>query len=257
MAVLDTTTGALRPLGGGLLRASRDQVVAPMVHHAVRGEELWFSGLFDHAGVNANSRLQGPVESAYVAMWHPTANQDPNHGLTVKPVAALPANTGSSSQTHKVTLEAELADEGTITWYERGSGGSWQKRGTGPKLQATLRVPPGSGDLYYHVTVTRPEGRINTASSANFAEPLRPLRHGSRVGARGCHRIFSNWTRSDAAETARTGAGHRRPGPRHCVRLGERGTALAPLLPGGGPWPSSSASRANRRRRRCPSRRPA
>lgn len=158
VAVLDTTTGALRPLGGGLLRASREQVVAPMVHHAVRGEELWFSGLFDHAGVNANSRLEGPVESAYVAMWHPTADQDPNHGLTVKPVAALPANTGSSSATHKVTLEAELAGEGTITWYERGSGSSWQKRGTGPKLQATLRVPPGSGDLYYHVTVTRPDG---------------------------------------------------------------------------------------------------
>lgn len=158
VAILDTTTGALRRLGGGLMRASRDQVIAPMVRHAVRGEELWFSGLFDHAGVNANSRLEGPVESAYVAMWHPSADLDPNRGLRVKPVAALPANTGTSSQTHRVELEAELQGEGTITWYERGSGGAWQKRGTGPKLQVSVRVPPGSGDLCYHVTVTGPDG---------------------------------------------------------------------------------------------------
>lgn len=159
VAVLDTTTGDLRPLGGGLLRASREQVIAPMVHHAVRGEELWFAGLFDHAGVNANSRLEAPVESANVAMWHPAANLDPNRGLTVAPVAALPANTGSGSQSHKVELAAELqGGQGTISWYERGSSGAWQKRGTGPKFAANARVPPGGGDLCHYVSVTGPDG---------------------------------------------------------------------------------------------------
>ena len=69
VAKLNVRTGALSPLGGGLMRSSRSQVIAPMVVHAIRGKELWFAGLFDHAGVNANSRVEKPNPSRYVAMW--------------------------------------------------------------------------------------------------------------------------------------------------------------------------------------------
>ncbi|MBX3466062.1 MAG: hypothetical protein KF878_04060 [Planctomycetes bacterium] len=155
VAIFDAPSGELRPLGGGLLRASREQVVAPMIRHAVRGDELWFAGLFDHAGVNANSRLEAPVESANVAVWHRTANLDPNRGLTVKPASPLPAATGSGSASHNVTLEAQVEGDGTITWYERGSTGTWTKKGTGPKLTASVRVAPGAAEVLFYVSVTR------------------------------------------------------------------------------------------------------
>lgn len=156
VAVLDAKTGALAPLGGGLLRASREQVIAPMIHHAARGDELWFSGLFDHAGANANSRLEAPVESAYVAMWRAGQNLDPNAGLTVKPVQPLPA-AGNSSQSHKVQLQAEAA-QGTISWYERGSSGAFTKKGTGPTVTIDARVAPGQREVVFYVTLTGADG---------------------------------------------------------------------------------------------------
>jgi len=64
VAILDTTTGEIKALGGGLMPAHRDQVVAPIVRHAVRGNELWFAGLFDHAGINANATFAAPISSS-------------------------------------------------------------------------------------------------------------------------------------------------------------------------------------------------
>ena len=55
VAILDIRTGELSPVGGGLLREGQAHVVGSEVVHAVRGEELWFAGLFDHAGVNGNA----------------------------------------------------------------------------------------------------------------------------------------------------------------------------------------------------------
>ncbi len=68
-AILDVNSGKVSALGSGLMLASRDQVVAPMVRHAVRGSEIWFAGMFNHAGVNANASFAAPISSHYVAMW--------------------------------------------------------------------------------------------------------------------------------------------------------------------------------------------
>ncbi|MEQ9643153.1 MAG: hypothetical protein RIM84_24235 [Alphaproteobacteria bacterium] len=112
VAILDTATGELQALGGGLMKASRDQIDAPMVRHAVRGDELWFAGLFDHAGVNANSVAASPIPSNFVAMWNPNAD----FSAADKPVSggAPPAPTADApklgrSVAYKVEqLESEL-----------------------------------------------------------------------------------------------------------------------------------------------------
>ena len=91
VAILDVTTGEASALGGGLMPASREQVVAPMVRHAVRGNEIWLAGLFDHAGVNANATFADPIQSSYVAMW------DSSKDLSaVAPVEAT-STTGSTA----------------------------------------------------------------------------------------------------------------------------------------------------------------
>lgn len=159
VAILDIVTGELQPLGGGLLRAGQAHVVGSEVVHAVRGDELWFAGLFDHAGVNGNAVHVAPVESKYIAMYDPTRVLDPNHFLEVAPVEPVPAPTGSSSVSVNVALSARLTEgDGKITWYERRSDGNFVARGTGESYRAGLRVAPGSGDLFYYVAVTGPDG---------------------------------------------------------------------------------------------------
>jgi len=158
VAILDTTTGEIKALGGGLMPAHRDQVVAPIVRHAVRGNELWFAGLFDHAGINANATFAAPISSSYIAMYDPTKSMDPNAGLVVKPVAALPTPK-RSSEAVKIQLEAELTEgEGTITWYVKRSGGKFSKKATGPKMRDNPRIRKTDKQLVYYVAVTRPDG---------------------------------------------------------------------------------------------------
>ena len=91
VAILDVTTGEVSALGGGLMPTSREQVVAPMVRHAVRGNEIWLAGLFDHAGVNANATFASPIQSSYIAMWDGTKDLS-----AVAPVAASSTTESSS-----------------------------------------------------------------------------------------------------------------------------------------------------------------
>jgi hypothetical protein len=155
VALLDPATGVLAPLGGGLLREGLDQTIGATVAHCVSGDDLWFFGFFDHAGVNADDLLDAPVRSSYVARWNPTQDLDPNRGLQVaaSPVElAVPA--GPSSSEAEVTLTASGADGATITWYERKSDGQFVARGAGPSWKSKQRVKAGD-ELTLYVTATR------------------------------------------------------------------------------------------------------
>lgn len=159
VAILDITTGALKPLGGGLLRRGRDHTIGSQVVHAVKGDQLWFAGLFDHAGANANAVNEAPIEANYVAVYHRTRNLDPNRGLTIQPVAAVKGPTGKSSVSAKVQLTATLTGgKGKITWYQRRSNGAYARKGSGPTYKANLRIKPGEKEAFYYVTVTRANG---------------------------------------------------------------------------------------------------
>ena len=158
VAIVDLTSGTIEPLGGGLMREVRDQVVAPMVRHTIKGNEFWFAGLFDHAGVNANSMTSAPIQSGYVAMWDPTRSLDPNAGLAIKPIEPIDAPTGNASKQVKVALEATLEGEGTVTWYERRSNGDFAKKGTGLTYTANLRLKAGDPAPVVYVAVSRPDG---------------------------------------------------------------------------------------------------
>lgn len=159
VCTLNVRTGEMKTLGGGLMRPGRDQTIAPMVRHAVKGDELWFGGFFTRAGVNDNSLLEGPVVSQYVAMYHRTTPQDPNAGLEVKAPEPVCAVTGYSSKSYKVTLEAsKVPDGGKLTWYEKRSNG-FAKKGTGPKYNANIRVKAGMNAVTYYVAVTTAAGQ--------------------------------------------------------------------------------------------------
>ena len=159
VAILDTVTGELSPVGGGLLREGQAHVVGSEVVHAVRGDELWFAGFFDHAGINGNATHAAPIVSKYIAMYDPTKILDPNYYLDVDPVEPIEGPTGFSSVSVNVNLQARLSQgEGEITWYERRTDGTFTRKAAGETYRAGLRVAPGSGDLFYYVSVTGPDG---------------------------------------------------------------------------------------------------
>lgn len=159
VAILDIETGELSSVGGGLHRASREHVIGSQVVHFVQGQQLWFAGLFDHAGINANSVTAAPVEAYHVALFDPTRNLDPNQGLEIAAVEPVQGPTGSSSAQANIQLHARLTmGEGRITWYEMRANGTFAKKGEGPSLRTSIRIPPGGGDQFLYVTVTRPNG---------------------------------------------------------------------------------------------------
>gem|GEM_PF-649094 len=159
VAILDIETGKLSPVGGGLLREGQAHVMGSEVVHAVRGDELWFAGFFDHAGINGNATHAAPVVSKYIAMYDPTRILDPNFYLEVDPVEAIEGPSGFSSVSVTVDLQARLRQgEGEIIWYERRADGNYTQRGSGETYSASLRVAPGSGDLFYYVSVMGPDG---------------------------------------------------------------------------------------------------
>lgn len=158
-AVLDTKTGELTPFGGGFLTEGRSQVASPDVRHFVQGDDVWFTGVFDHVGVNANDLLDGPIQSAYVAHWNAKQNLDPNRGLMVEPVAPVQAPAGNSSAQVKVALAARLTEgEGTVVWYEKTSSGELREKGKGEQLTLDLRLKAGDGDQWVYVAVRRADG---------------------------------------------------------------------------------------------------
>lgn len=104
---VDIASGEVQPLGGGLMLSTRDQTVAPMVRHVKDGGDIYFAGLFDHAGINANSLLATPAQSSFVAKYNagkdfskdmqktgrrvtsrPKARSRPRAGTAVKPSAS-------------------------------------------------------------------------------------------------------------------------------------------------------------------------
>lgn len=156
VAVLDITTGDLKPLGGGLLRITRSQVIGSVVSHFIEGDDWYFAGLFEYAGINVNDMTEAPNESYYIAHWNGKKNFDPNRGLEVAPVKALKKPSGFSSKSFQVKIEAKLSgDPGTLTWYERRSDGKFTKKGSGLSFTAKLRLKGDSDDQYVYVTVTR------------------------------------------------------------------------------------------------------
>lgn len=159
VAILDIRTGALSPLGGGLRREGQAHVVGSEVVHAVRGDELWFAGLFDHAGVNGNAVHAAPVVAKYLAMYDPTRILDPNFHLEIAPVEPVERPAGGASVPRTATLRARLREgTGEITWYERRADGSYIPKGTGETCRASLRVAPNSGDLFFYASVTGSDG---------------------------------------------------------------------------------------------------
>lgn len=159
VAILDIETGEMRSVGGGLLLQGMSHVIASEVVHEVRGDELWFAGYFDHAGINANALHAAPVPANYIAMFDPTRILDPNYYLEVDPVEPIDGPPGSSSVSVNVDLAAQITSgEGTIAWFERRSDGTFNQRGTGETFRASLRVAPGVSEMYYYVSVTLPDG---------------------------------------------------------------------------------------------------
>lgn len=154
--VLDVKSGETTPFGGGLLRRSRAQVISSDIVHFVDGDDIYFAGLFDHVGINANSMVKAPIESHYVAHWNAKKNFDPNQALEIGKVPSIPRPKGFSSKSVKVVLTAKVTDgKGTLTWYEKRRDGNYQKKGSGNKFNANVRVRGDSPDPVYYVTVTR------------------------------------------------------------------------------------------------------
>jgi hypothetical protein len=160
VCTLNVRTGEMKPLGGGLMKFSRSQVIAPMVVHAIRGDEFWFGGYFQRAGVNDNSNIEAPIVSQYVAMWNGKKNLDPNQGLVVETPEPVCAVTGFSSKSVEVTLKASGVDasEGEILWFERSTSGEYREKGKGTSFQAKLRVKGGDTGFTYYVAVKRKDG---------------------------------------------------------------------------------------------------
>lgn len=173
VCTLNVRTGKLEPLGGGLMRFGRSQVIAPMVVHTIRGNEFWFGGFFNRAGINDNDRLAAPVVSQYVAMWNGSENLDPNRGLVVKAPEPLCAVSGFSSKQRELVLEASGIDpaECKVVWSEKRSGGQFKKLGEGPTVKTKVRVKGGMTEVVYYVAVERTDG------SRGGAMPVRvPIR---------------------------------------------------------------------------------
>ena len=160
VAVFDITTGVISPVGGGLLRESRTQVISSTVSHFVDGDDWYFAGLFDHAGINANDMVGAPIQSAYVAHWNGTQNLDPNGGLSIAAVEPIQAPAGFSSKSFKVELTATLEGEGEVLWFEKNSSGAYREKGKGLTFTANLRIKGTDGDKYYYVCVKRPDGSM-------------------------------------------------------------------------------------------------
>lgn len=158
VALLDVTTGELRPLGGGLMRSSRNEVIGACVAHATNDEGYWFAGLFDYAGVNVDFKGQTPIQAHFFAHWDPTRSLDPADGIELAPVAPLEGVRGFSSQPRKVVLELASDPGGTVTWYVQSTTGKFRKKGQGLTFRDQPRVKGGQTEVVYFLSVTDATG---------------------------------------------------------------------------------------------------
>ncbi len=158
-AKLDITTGTLTALGGGLVREGLDQTIGSVVQHAVKGDEYYFFGFFDHAGINENSNVETPNSSSYIAMWDGTQNLDPNTNLETDPQINLCASSLYSSSTVTVEFTATGAGSGdTYNWYKLSSN-VYDLEGTGSPWSKSVSGKPGD-ELYEYVSIENTDGVV-------------------------------------------------------------------------------------------------
>ncbi len=156
-AQLDITTGELTPFGGGLVRKGMDQTIGSTVVHTVKGEEIYFFGFFDHAGINANSHLEAPNSSPYIAMWNGTQNLDPNKNLVTERQINVCATSLTNSTSVSIQFEATGAEAGeTIRWYKYSSG-KYTQEGTGETWTKSVYGKPGD-DIFKYVAIENADG---------------------------------------------------------------------------------------------------
>jgi hypothetical protein len=159
VAILDTTTGELTSVGGGLHKGHSGHVLSQNVHHTVSEDGYWFGGWFKYAGVDSNSDSQAPIESNYLAHFNPSANLDPNSGLQVVIPDPIDGVKGFSSKEVTVDLEATGvgAEQGTVYWYEKNTGG-FKVLGTGLTCKAKIRVKNGMTSAVFYCSVKNASG---------------------------------------------------------------------------------------------------
>jgi hypothetical protein len=161
VAILDTATGALSALGGGLHKDNMAHVYSCEVVHTIHEDGYWFGGLFKYAGAEANASFDAPSQSYFVAHYNPDANLDPNAGLVIVPNAGLEGITGNSSQSKTITLEAQGIDPavGDVIWYQQGAT-SIRKVGQGLTYKANIRVSKDMKSAKYYAAVQRKDGAL-------------------------------------------------------------------------------------------------
>ncbi len=141
VAIVEIATGEVEPLGGGLMLSTRDQTVAPMIRHVKDGDDIYFAGLFDHAGINANSLLATPVQSSFVALYNATKDfskdvQKTGGRVTSRPKARSRPRAGGA---------AKPASTGTPT--TGGATGSAASGGGGLSKSLAYKVRTAEEDL--------------------------------------------------------------------------------------------------------------
>ncbi len=156
-AKLDITKGELTALGGGLRRESLEQLGGAEVRHAIKGNEIYFFGIFDHAGVNANSNIEAPNSSSYIAMWDGTKNFDPNEGLEAERLITAVVSSKYSSENVDVDLKAWGAAEGSTYEWFKWQDNKYVKEQTGAEISVKLRGKPGD-EMYRYVAIRNSDG---------------------------------------------------------------------------------------------------
>jgi len=158
VAIFDTQTGDLTPVGGGLFKDNDGHVVGQEVFHCIREDGYWFGGNFKFAGCEPKARSQSPVSTCYLAHYDPLHNLDPNGGLRVNPIAPVKGVKGWSSEQRTCELSvSDVPAGGVVNWYQYSSA-KWNKCGTGPTYKASFRVKCTDVSFKYAVAVTMPDG---------------------------------------------------------------------------------------------------
>ena len=159
VAILDTASGELSSLGGGLHKGNSAHVISMNVHHAVDANGYWFGGMFKYAGVDSNSSVQAPIESNYIAFYNPKENLDPNKLLKIADIEPVKGPKGPGSESRSAQLKAEEldAEAGTILWYKKGRD-KYTKIGQGSICKASFRVKKGMTQQVFYACIKQKNG---------------------------------------------------------------------------------------------------
>jgi len=173
VAIFDTQSGELIPVGGGLFKDNDGHVTGQEVVHCLREDGYWFGGNFKFAGCEPKARSQAPVSTAYLAHYDPLHNLDPNGNLRVNPIAPVKGVKGWSSEQRTCELSvSDVPPGGVVTWYNYSSA-KWNKCGTGQTYKASFRVKCTDTFFKYAVAVTLPDGTEGSKLYATI--PIEPV----------------------------------------------------------------------------------